>query len=65
MIHFQPPKGIRKIHIHGDSDPNFVGQRSAYELAMRLYKEGFLVEVSLPEVGDWNDVLKNRIPNKR
>jgi putative DNA primase/helicase len=65
MLHFRPPKSIRKIMIYGDCDPNFVGQHAAYELAMRLYNEGLIVDVALPEVGDWNDVLNNRIPDKR
>jgi len=49
MKGYEPPSGIRKIIICGDSDANFIGQESAYRLANRLYNKDFLVEVKLPE----------------
>lgn len=55
---FDPPEGITKIVIFGDSDPNFCGQQAAYSLANRLYSKDFLVTVEFPEIGkDWNDFL--------
>lgn len=59
MEGFVPPNGVRTVTIFGDNDANFEGQKSAYTLASRLFREGYLVEVVLPdEVGDFNDVLR-------
>lgn len=60
MTSFQTPEGIRKVMIFGDNDPNFAGQKAAYELANRLVlREQLEVRVRIPEpVGsDWLDIL--------
>lgn len=56
---FEPPEGIRKIIICGDSDTKFVGQISAYKLAKTLYDKDYIVEVRLPpNMGDdFNDMI--------
>jgi putative DNA primase/helicase len=57
MESFKPPEGIKKIIIYGDCDGNYTGQKSAYTLANRLVRDGYIVDVELPEVeGDWLDV---------
>ena len=55
---FEPPAGVKRVHIFGDNDPNFVGQKAAFVLAHRLVRN-LEVEVSIPpELGtDWLDVL--------
>jgi putative DNA primase/helicase len=62
---FQPPDGIREIVIFGDCDPNYVGQAAAFKLAKRLYQNDYLVEVRIPECGDWADHLKSRQVERR
>ena len=59
METFMPPPGIRRVHVFGDNDPNFTGQKAAYILAHRLARD-LEVEVSIPpDPGtDWLDVLK-------
>jgi len=54
---FQPPETVKKIVIFGDNDESFTGQKSAFVLAHRLKREGFDVEVRIPDcVGtDWAD----------
>ena len=53
---FEPPAGIRRIHIFADNDRNFTGQKAAFVLAHRLDLD---VEVSIPPGPgtDWLDVL--------
>lgn len=65
MEGYEPPPGIRKIIICGDSDANFTGQKSAYKLANRLHNKDFLVEVMLPEIfgNDFADELWRTINN--
>ena len=65
MEGYEPPEGIRKIIICGDSDANFTGQKSAYKLANRLHNKDFLVEVRLPEIfgNDFADELWRTINN--
>lgn len=46
---FEPPASVKKIIICADNDANFTGQTSAFRLAKRLYKDGFVVEVRIPE----------------
>lgn len=60
LVKWEPPPGVKDVWIFGDSDPNFVGQSSAYNLAQRLYKKGSNVVVSLPDWPhkDWNDALR-------
>jgi len=66
---FVPPKGIREITLFADNDKNFAGQAAAYFGAHRLFREGFKVNVLVPEVPDtdWLDVLrlKNNRPAKQ
>lgn len=58
---FDPPKGVRKVRFFADNDPNFVGQRAAYEGAERLAARGYEVEVLVPRLsGDWLDELNQR-----
>ncbi len=54
-----PPDGVTEIHVFGDSDKNFTGQRAAYALANRLALQRFTVTVQLPQPlgDDWNDVV--------
>ncbi len=57
---FVPPEGIKVVRIFGDRDSSFTGQAAAYALAKRLDREGFLVEVVLPDNvdEDWCDARK-------
>jgi putative DNA primase/helicase len=59
---FQPPGGLRQLHIFADNDSNFVGQDAAYNLARRLSRDGINVEVRVPPVPDtdWLDLLNGR-----
>lgn len=52
-----PPTGIKEILVAGDNDKSFTGQAAAFALARRLVREGFAVEVQIPdEPGkDWAD----------
>lgn len=56
------PESVRKVHLFGDNDDNFVGQAAAYRLAHRLVvKEKRQVTVETPKnPGDWLDVLLAR-----
>jgi putative DNA primase/helicase len=59
---FQPLAGLRRLHIFGDNDSNFVGQLAAYALADRLHREqpDLIIEVHIPDGvdTDWLDVLR-------
>ena len=58
---FQPPKICTFLTIFADNDVNFTGQSASYELARRLKMTNpeMRIEVRVPpQVGDWNDVLK-------
>jgi putative DNA primase/helicase len=59
---FQPPAGLQLLHVFGDNDQNFTGQRAAYALAQRLALTGVSVEVNIPPVPntDWLDVLTGK-----
>ena len=59
---FEPPGGVRRLHVFADNDPNFVGPAAAYNVARRLSRAGVKVEVHVPpRVGsDWLDVLNER-----
>lgn len=57
MESFDPPKGVRRVVIFGDNDGSFTGQAAAYTLAKRLHAEGYIIEVEIPEKGDWADAL--------
>ena len=56
---WEPPDNIRKIVIFSDNDASFVGQKSAYILANKLYKKDLIVSVEMPtEQGqDFCDIL--------
>lgn len=61
LASFEPPHGVRKVLFFADNDPNFVGQRTAYEGAERLSFQGYDVEVHVPPTpGDWLDELNRR-----
>jgi len=66
---FEPPPGIVRLHVFGDSDESSVGQAAAFNLAVRVnrwnvqHKTGAEpVRVHLPvDLGtDWLDVLNGR-----
>jgi putative DNA primase/helicase len=65
MRGFQPPALVRRLHIFGDNDANFVGQAAAYQLAKRLSQRLRRLEVivSMPEMPDtdWLDELNRRL----
>jgi len=53
---FIPPLGVSAIEIYGDRDHSYAGQKSSYALAERLTREGYTVNVYLPErIGDFCD----------
>jgi len=60
MKTFIPPKGITEITLFADNDQNFAGQAAAYSGAYNLFRDGFKVNVLVPEVPDtdWLDVLQ-------
>lgn len=62
---WEPPENIKKIIILGDNDFSFGGEKSAYTLAYKLYKKGYLVEVKIPNIvgQDFNDVLLEKRKN--
>lgn len=53
-----PPQGVEEVLIAGDNDTSFTGQASAFVLARRLVRDGFKVDVQIPNVKDrdWADV---------
>jgi putative DNA primase/helicase len=59
---FQPPAGIRRLHIFADHDASHAGQASAHILARRLSREGLEVKVQIPLTPDtdWLDVLNEQ-----
>ena len=63
LENFKPPPGIRRVHVFGDTDESFTGQKAAYTLAKRLKAEKIDVEVRLPPVAgeDWRDLLNDGI----
>lgn len=52
---FLPPEGVRTVWIFGDNDASFTGQAAAYNLAKRLVRDKFNVELFIPEGvdSDW------------
>ncbi len=53
-------KGITEVTLFADNDQNFAGQAAAYQGANRLFRDGFKVNVIVPEAPDtdWLDVLQ-------
>lgn len=62
---WEPPSGVERVHVCGDTDASFTGQAAAFALAKRLVNRKQLVacEVHLPEQFgvDWAD-LGQRAP---
>lgn len=54
---FMPPAGVKTVWIMGDNDRSYTGQAAAYVLAKRLVRDGFAVEIRMPEAvdTDWAD----------
>lgn len=57
LAKFEPPEGVTRVLIFGDSDESYTGQAAAYAAARRLVSKGYSVGVKLPpELGsDWAD----------
>jgi putative DNA primase/helicase len=59
---FQPPPGLQRLHIFGDNDSNFTGQRAAFVLAHRLARTlEVLVNIPAEPGTDWNDALHQQV----
>ena len=58
MESFEPPDDIRRVIVFGDCDANFTGQAAAYKLAKRLYLKDHVVDVKIPDRGDWADQIE-------
>jgi putative DNA primase/helicase len=59
---FEPPPGLQRLHIFGDNDSTFTGQRAAYVLANRLGRTvEILVNIPPEPDTDWNDVLRQQV----
>jgi putative DNA primase/helicase len=59
---FEPPTTLHRLHIFGDNDSNFTGQRAAFVLAHRLARTLEILVNIPPEPGtDWNDVLRRQV----
>jgi putative DNA primase/helicase len=60
---FQPPPGVRRLHVFSDNDASYVGQAAAFALARRLNRDGLVVEVRVPPIADtdWLDVLNQQV----
>lgn len=58
---FVPPSGLQRLHIFGDSDSNYTGQRATFALAHKLGRMlDVLVNIPPDPDTDWNDVLNQR-----
>ncbi|MCL4682466.1 MAG: toprim domain-containing protein [Rhodocyclaceae bacterium] len=65
---FEPPPNVEKVVVFGDLDASGDGQRSAQALVERLWANGIMAGLRLPEgpipAGskgvDWNDVLQGQ-----
>lgn len=52
LEHFTPPAGVKAVWIFGDNDSSWTGQAASFMLAKRLARDGFDVDVSIPEAKD-------------
>ena len=52
-----PPVGVKEVLIAGDNDASYTGQSAAFALARRLARDGYAVEIQIPEAKgkDWAD----------
>lgn len=52
-----PPEGVKRVLIAGDNDASYTGQAAAFSLAKRLARDGYEVEIQIPETEgkDWAD----------
>jgi len=59
MAKFQVPQGVKEVSIFADMDHNYVGEQSAFTLASRLAREGFICNVyqHCARGSDYNDLL--------
>jgi putative DNA primase/helicase len=52
-----PPAGVKEVLIAGDNDASYTGQAAAHVLARRLVRDGYAVEIQIPDAEgkDWAD----------
>lgn len=52
-----PPAGVEQVLIAGDNDASYTGQAAAFSLARRLVRDGYAVEIQIPDTEgrDWAD----------
>jgi len=60
---FMPPDGVVGVRIFGDKDSSWTGQAAAFNLAKRLMRDGYSVDVTMPENfdEDWCDARKQAV----
>jgi putative DNA primase/helicase len=54
---WEPPAGVDRVLIAGDNDASYTGQSAAFNLAKRLLRDGYAIEIQIPEQTgkDWAD----------
>ena len=59
---FSPPHGIAHVTVFADNDSSYVGQAAAFDLAQRLVRDGFRVNVEQPYQldADFADLLPSK-----